>query len=86
MSPERAFNLVVDAAVVHWSMDTRQAELREALDKVLEQLGDTTLRRALESRWRKKPPPPRAGVWAMTNGSGVRCRGTHRPGLVLRRY
>jgi hypothetical protein len=57
MSPERAFNLVIDAAVVHWSMDTRQAELREALDKVLEQLGDTTLRRALESRSHKRPRP-----------------------------
>jgi hypothetical protein len=57
MSPERAFNLVVDAAVVHWSMDTRQAELREALDKVLEQRGDTTLSRALELRWHKRPRP-----------------------------
>ena len=57
MSPERAFNLIIDAAVVHWSMDTRQAELREALDKVLEQLGDTTLRRALESRRHKQPRP-----------------------------
>jgi hypothetical protein len=57
MSPERAFNLIVDAAVVHWSMDTRQAELREALDKVLEHRGDTTLNRALERRWRKRPRP-----------------------------
>ena len=57
MSPERAFNLVVDAAVVHWSMDTRQAELREALDKVLEQRGDTTLSRALELCWHKRPCP-----------------------------
>jgi hypothetical protein len=55
MSPERAFNLVIDAAVVHWSMDTRQLELREALDKVLDQLGDNTLRRALELRWHKRP-------------------------------
>jgi len=62
MSPERAFNLVIDAAVVHWSMDTRQAELREALDKVLEQLGDTTLRRALELRWQKRPRPLVRGV------------------------
>jgi hypothetical protein len=57
MSPERVFNLIVDAAVVHWSMDTRQAELREALDKVLEHRGDTTLNRALELRWRKRPRP-----------------------------
>ena len=57
MSPERAFNLVVNAAVVHWSMDTRQAELREALDKVLEQRGDTTLTRALELRAHKRPRP-----------------------------
>jgi hypothetical protein len=57
MSPERAFDLVVDAAVVHWSMDTRQAELREALDKVLEHRGDTTLSRALELRWHKRPRP-----------------------------
>ena len=57
MSPERAFDLVVDAAVVHWSMDTRQAELREALDKVLEHRGDTTLSRALELRWHKQPRP-----------------------------
>ena len=57
MSPERAFDLVVDAAVVHWSMDTRQAELREDLDKVLEHRGDTTLSRALELRWHKRPRP-----------------------------
>ena len=57
MSPERAFDLVVNAAVVHWSMDTRQAELREALDKVLEHRGDTTLSRALELRWHKPPRP-----------------------------
>jgi hypothetical protein len=57
MSPERAFDLVVNAAVVHWSMDTRQAELREALDKVLEHRGDTTLSRALELRWHKRPRP-----------------------------
>ena len=56
MSPERAFDLVVDAAVVHWSMDTRQAELREALE-VLEHRGDTTLSRALELRWHKRPRP-----------------------------
>ena len=55
MSPERAFNLVIDAAVVHWSMDTRQDELREALDKVLDQLSDNTLHRALELRWHKRP-------------------------------
>jgi hypothetical protein len=57
MSLEKAFNLVIDAAVVHWSMDSRQAELREALDKVLGQLGDTTLNRALELRWHKRPDP-----------------------------
>ena len=56
MSPERVFNLIVDAAVVHWSMDTRQAELREALE-VLEHRGDTTLSRALELRWHKRPRP-----------------------------
>jgi hypothetical protein len=55
--PNGVFNLIVDAAVVHWSMDTRQAELREALDKVLEHRGDTTLNRALELRWRKRPRP-----------------------------
>ena len=55
MSVEKAFNLVIDAAVVHWSMDTRQAELREALDKVLEERGHTTLGRALELRWHKRP-------------------------------
>jgi hypothetical protein len=38
-------------------LNTRQAELREALDKVLEQRGDTTLSRALESRWHKRPRP-----------------------------
>jgi hypothetical protein len=47
MSPERAFNLVIDAAVVLWSMDTQQHELREALDKVLARFDDTTLNRAL---------------------------------------
>jgi hypothetical protein len=57
MSLEKAFNLVIDAAVVHWSMDTRQAELREALDEVLQQLNDTTLARALELRWHKRPRP-----------------------------
>ena len=56
MSPERAFDLVVNAAVVHWSMDTRQAKLREALE-VLEHRGDTTLSRALELRWHKRPRP-----------------------------
>ena len=54
MSPERAFDIVHDAAVLQWAANTTQAELREAFDRVLEQLGDNTLRRALELRWRRQ--------------------------------
>ena len=53
MSPERAFNIVLDAAVLQWAANTKQGELREALDWVLEQLGDDTLRRALTLRWNR---------------------------------
>ena len=31
MSPERAFNIVLDAAVLPWAANTKQGELREAL-------------------------------------------------------
>ena len=47
---ERAFNIVLDAAVLQWAANTKQGELREALDRVLGQLGDDTLRRALTLR------------------------------------
>jgi hypothetical protein len=53
MSPERAFNIVLDAAVLQWPANTKQGELREALDRVLGQLGDDTLRRALTLRWNR---------------------------------
>jgi hypothetical protein len=32
---ERAFNIVLDAAVLQWAANTKQGELREALDRVL---------------------------------------------------
>jgi hypothetical protein len=53
MSPERAFNIVLDAAVLQWTANTKQGELREALDRVLGQLGDNTLQRALALRWNR---------------------------------
>ena len=53
MSPERAFNIVLNAAVLQWAANTKQGELREALDRVLGQLGDDTLRRALSLRWNR---------------------------------
>jgi hypothetical protein len=56
MSPERAFNTVIDAAVLHWAADTKRAELREALDQVLVQLSDNTVRRALALKWRPAKP------------------------------
>ena len=52
MSPERAFNIVLDAAVLQWSANTKQSELREALDRVLEQLGEYP-RRAFALRWQR---------------------------------
>ena len=48
MSPECAWDTVLNAAVAQWAGNTAQHELREALDQVLEQVGDNTLRRALE--------------------------------------
>jgi hypothetical protein len=53
MNPERAWSTILDAAVLQWAANTQQQELREALDRVLEQLGDNTLRRALALRWSK---------------------------------
>ena len=52
MSPERAFNIVVNAAVAHWAADTRQHELRVALDQILGQLSDTFPRRILALKWK----------------------------------
>ena len=60
MSPERAWNTVLDAAVLQWAANTQQVELRAALDAVLEQIGDITLRRALALRWNKTDPRGRA--------------------------
>jgi hypothetical protein len=54
MSLERAFKIVLDAAVLQWAANTKQGELREALDRVLGQLGwnRTDHRgRALISSW-----------------------------------
>jgi hypothetical protein len=48
MSPECAWDTVLNAAVAQWAGNTAQHELREALDQVLEQVGYNTLRRALE--------------------------------------
>jgi hypothetical protein len=53
MTPERAWCLVLDAGVLQWAANTKQDELREALDLVLEQIGDNTLSRALALRWSK---------------------------------
>jgi hypothetical protein len=53
MTPERAWKTVLDAAVVQWSANTKQGELREALDLILDQVGDNTLSRALALRWSK---------------------------------
>ena len=69
MSPERAFNIVLDAAVLQWAANTKQAELREALDNVLENLGDNTLRRALALRWCRTDQRGRQliGAWMATD-------------------
>jgi hypothetical protein len=53
VSPEYAFETVIDAAVLQWAANTKQGELREALDQVLDLIGDTTLHRALALRWSK---------------------------------
>lgn len=53
MSPEKAFNIVVDAAVAHWAADTKRYELHEALDLILKQYGETSAYRALGIAWRK---------------------------------
>jgi hypothetical protein len=53
VSPEYAFETVLDAAVLQWAANTKQHELREALDQVLDLIGDSTLNRALALRWSK---------------------------------
>jgi hypothetical protein len=62
MSPERAFSIILDAAVLQWAANTRQRELREALDRVLEQVGETTMQRALALRWNKTTNKQHASV------------------------
>jgi len=56
MSPEKALNLVVDAAVTQWASNTKQFELHEALDLILRQYGETTAYRALGIAWKKSRP------------------------------
>jgi hypothetical protein len=58
MSPERAFNIVLDAAVLQWSANTKQSELREALDRVLEQLGEYPQARIRPEMAANRPPWP----------------------------
>jgi len=87
MSPERAWNTVLDAAVLQWAANTQQVELRAALDAVLEQIGDITLRRALALRWNKTDPRGRALItaWAAPDldntlwGPGCRHCKSRRP-------
>ena len=69
MSPEDALSLIIDGAVLQWASNTQQHELREALDCVLEQLGDNTLRRALALRWCRTDHRGRQliGAWMATD-------------------
>jgi hypothetical protein len=55
MSPGKAFDVVINAAIERWSENTNDAVLREALTQVLEQISDTLPRRALEVKWRAAP-------------------------------
>ena len=47
MSPEKAFNVIIDAAVAHCAADTRRYELHEALELILKQHGENVTYRAL---------------------------------------
>ena len=76
---ERAFNIVLDAAVLQWAANTKQGELREALDRVLGQLGDDTLRRALTLRWNRTDHRGRALIssWMAPDDGGDHERLNH---------
>jgi hypothetical protein len=77
MSPECAWDTVLNAAVAQWAGNTAQHELREALDQVLEQVGDNTLRRALELRWSRRDSRGRQliGAWLSPDTGGTQADG-----------
>jgi hypothetical protein len=54
MTRERAYSIVIDAATERWMIQSPpDPVLREALDTVLQQVGETTRQRALALKWRE---------------------------------
>ena len=56
MSPEKAFNVVIDAAVAHWAAATKRYETARSFRPHLKQYGENVTYRALCVAWRKSRP------------------------------
>lgn len=51
MTYSQAMARIIDAAVLEWARDTKQADLRTALDTILAREGDNAIHRALTLKW-----------------------------------